>query len=100
EVPPEERDPWAAQQALNQLVELGYIEAPTGDGVTPALRAREAHDSHLAQIYFATARYPEALELLNDLAQRSKDPSYRCRQAMCLMALYQVEKADLIVQEV
>ena len=96
----EDRDPWAAQEALNQLVELGYVEAPTTNGATPAVRAKEAHDSHLAQIYFATARYPEALDLLNDLAQNSKDPSYRCRQAMCLMAMYKVDEADAIVRDV
>lgn len=99
DVPSDEGDPWAAAEALKQLVELGYVEAPT-DEITPATRAREAHASHLAQIYFVTARYEEALELLQDLSKRSGDPSYRCREAMCLMALYNVDEADLIIKEV
>ena len=100
DAPAEEQDPWAAQEALNQLVELGYIEAPTAGGPTPAFRAKEARDSHLAQIYFTTARYSDSLGLLDDLVQRNKDPSFRCRQAMCLMALNKVEEANSIVEEV
>jgi predicted AlkP superfamily phosphohydrolase/phosphomutase/tetratricopeptide (TPR) repeat protein len=100
DAPPEDQDPWAAQQALLQLAELGYIEAPSANGKNPALRAREAHDSHLAQIYFATARFSEALELLNDLVTRSPDPSYRCRQAMCFIGLGRLDQAEAIIREV
>ncbi|HLA63747.1 MAG TPA: alkaline phosphatase family protein, partial [Rhodothermales bacterium] len=36
-------DPWAEQEAMRQLIELGYVEATTGDGVTRADNAaREA----------------------------------------------------------
>jgi predicted AlkP superfamily phosphohydrolase/phosphomutase/tetratricopeptide (TPR) repeat protein len=97
---PEEKDPWAAQQALNQLAELGYIEAPTGDGANARLGAIEARDSHLAQIHFVAGRFPEALALLRDLAQRSTDPSYPCRQAMCLLAMGDVDEAEAILKKV
>lgn len=100
DAPAEDQDPWAAQQALLQLAELGYIETPSANGTNAALQAREAHDSHLAQIYFATARYAEALELLDDIAARSPDPSYRCRRAMCLLGLGRLDEAETIVREV
>lgn len=100
DAPVEEQDPWAAQEALKQLVELGYIEAPTADGPTPLERAKEAHDSHLAQIYFTTARYDEALAILQNLARGSQDPSFRCREAMCLMALFRIDEAAAIIDEV
>ena len=95
---PEEHDPWAAQAALTQLAELGYIEAPTEDAAKAKLGAVEARESHLAQIHFAAGRHAEALELLEGLAQRSPDPSYPCRQAMSLLALGETDKADEILR--
>ncbi|MEP7015240.1 MAG: alkaline phosphatase family protein [Verrucomicrobiota bacterium] len=97
---PEEKDPWAAQQALKQLAELGYIEAPDGDAGKAQLSALESRDSHLAQVYFSTARFTEALELLRDLTQRSKDPSYPCRVVMCLIATDQIDEAEAIVEKI
>ena len=98
--PAEEKDPWAAQQAVAQLAELGYIDSPEGGAAEKVAMAIEAHDSHLAQIYFATGRFTEALDLLKNLAKRSEDPSYPARQAMCLIALRRVEEADAIVREI
>jgi predicted AlkP superfamily phosphohydrolase/phosphomutase/Flp pilus assembly protein TadD len=94
---PEEQDPWAAQEALNQLAELGYIEAPGEDAAKAKLGALEARDSHLAQIHFAARRFPEALELLRDLSQRSTDPSYPCRQAMCLLAMGRPNEVEALL---
>ncbi len=97
----EEQDPWAAQQALAQLAELGYVESPDADQSKQIASAREAHDSHLAQIYFAGARHQEALDLLRGVAvQHPEDPSYLCRQAMCLLALRRVDEAQEIVDGV
>ncbi|MDQ6862014.1 MAG: alkaline phosphatase family protein [Verrucomicrobiota bacterium] len=97
---PEDRDPWAAQAALMQLAQLGYIEDPSANGPTPALKTREAHDSHLAQILFSTGRFAGALEILDDLVTRSTDPSYPCRRAMCLIALERLDEAETIVNAV
>ena len=97
---PEEKDPWAAQQALKQLADLGYIEALDGDAAKAQQSAIEARDSHLAQVYFAEARFEEALVLLRDLTQRSQDPSYPCRVVMCLLALSHVDEAESILQKV
>ena len=96
----EEKDPWAAQEALRQLVELGYIDAADEDGAKARAGAVEARDSHLAQIHFAAGRHAEALELLKGLAQRSEDPSYLCRAVMCLLALGSVGEAETILKEV
>ena len=98
--PEEEKDPWAAQQAVTQLAELGYIDSPTGDNAKKVAMAIESRDSHLAQIYFATGRFTDALELLEKLAKQNADPSYPARQAMCLIALHRVEEADAIVKKI
>jgi predicted AlkP superfamily phosphohydrolase/phosphomutase/Flp pilus assembly protein TadD len=99
--PIEEKDPWAAQQAIAQLAELGYVETPGADTAKQVASAIEAHDSHLAQIYFSTQRFAESLELLASLTkQNSGDPSYPARQAMCLIGLGRIEEAGVIVQEI
>lgn len=98
--PVEEKDPWAAQQAVAQLVELGYVDSPAGDIAQGVAAAVESHDSHLAQIYFSTGRFAEALELLDRLTSQSADPSFPARQAMCLVGLRRFEEAEVIVQKV
>ena len=99
EAPEEEKDPWAAQQALAQLADLGYIESPQSDTAKQVATAIEAHESHMAQIFYATGRFTEALDILKNLATQANDPSYRARQAMCLIALRRVDEADVIVRE-
>ena len=96
----EDEDPWAAQQALAQLVELGYLQAPSDDVAKTLQEAEEAHQSHLAQILFSTGRFTEAREILAELAQGSTDYSFRCREAMCLLALGRRDEAQTIVDEV
>ena len=99
--PEEEKDPWAAQQAIAQLADLGYVESPNADSAKPVAMAIEAHDSHLAQVFFATGRCAEALDLLKKLATQSPDdPSYRARQAMCLIALGRIGEAEATVQKI
>ena len=99
--PPEEQDTWAAQQAVAQLADLGYVECSEAGVAKQVASAIEAHDSHLAQIYYATSQFTEALELLRNLEKQCpNDPSYRARQAMCLIALRRVDQADVIVREI
>jgi predicted AlkP superfamily phosphohydrolase/phosphomutase/Flp pilus assembly protein TadD len=98
--PPEEEDPWAAQQAVAQLAELGYVESPESSVAKQIDAAVEARDSHLAQIHFAAGRFAEALEILQRLTNWREDPSFLCRQAMCFMGLRRVDEADKIVREV
>lgn len=100
DVSAEETDPWAAQQALAQLAELGYVEAPGADLSKQFASITEGRESHLAQIYYSTGRHEEALALLTPLAARVPDPSYRCREAMCLLALNRVDEAADLLNEV
>jgi predicted AlkP superfamily phosphohydrolase/phosphomutase/Flp pilus assembly protein TadD len=101
DAPIEEKDPWAAQQTLQQLAELGYIDAPDGDAAKLVAKCVEERESHLAQVYFSTARFEEALSILTRLtAQQATNPSYSCRQVMCLLAINRVDEAAEIIAEV
>jgi tetratricopeptide (TPR) repeat protein len=61
-------DPWAEQEALQQLVELGYIEAPGEDAAAAAEDARLHGAFNLGRVYFSTGRAALAVPLFEQMA--------------------------------
>lgn len=98
EQPSDETDPWLAQAALRQFVELGYIEAPEEDAAKAIETAELVRLGHLAQVYLGSDRPAEALPLLRELCSRQEDASNRAREAMCLLALGRLDEASLSVE--
>jgi tetratricopeptide (TPR) repeat protein len=99
----EEQDPWAARQALEQLAALGYVElSPTGDKTQDLAAAVEAHQSNLAQVYYSSGRFEEALACLRGILAKAKRkmPQVCCRIALCLLALRRGTEAQSMMQEV
>lgn len=81
-------DPWAAKEALEQLVELGYIEAPGEDETANAERIRRESEFYLARVYQSTERSALALPLLEKIT--SESPStvrYGLKLIQCNIAL-------------
>ena len=62
-----DEDPYASQEAMKQLIELGYIEDP-GDNIQKAVEmtVRESR-YNLARVYMGTSRYNEAIPVLEKL---------------------------------
>ncbi|TND07611.1 MAG: hypothetical protein FD123_3163 [Bacteroidetes bacterium] len=60
-------DPWAAQEALQQLVELGYLEAPGEDQAEHAKRVTAESQFYLARVFISTNRAEQALPILEKL---------------------------------
>jgi len=97
----EEGDPWAARQALEQLAALGYIEMPDADN--PKKEAEESiweRDSNLAQVYFASGRPKESLEIIEKMLSERDQPHLRIRAGLCLLALGRSAEAEPIVAQV
>ena len=68
--PPEAADnPYGAREALRQLVDLGYIDEPTGEPAEQAKASAEQAALNLARVYLSTGRPAPAAELL--------EPAYR-----------------------
>jgi len=69
------QDPWMEQEALDQLVALGYIEPP-GDNVQKTVEnnARESK-YYLARVYLSKNDYADALPLLEELFAKYPDQS-------------------------
>lgn len=96
DTPPEETDPWAAQEALRQLTELGYVEA-SKSGAEAIAKAELTRVGNLAQVYFGSGRPAEALPLLDQLCPEHENANMRARQAMCLLSLGRLEEAGVAI---
>jgi tetratricopeptide (TPR) repeat protein len=69
----EDGDPAAAQAALNQLIELGYIAPPTGDTLRTIERAEAEADFNVAASLAEAGRVREAKEILLKLTTQDPD---------------------------
>ena len=97
DVPTEEQDPWAANEAIRQLAELGYVSLES-DAATQVQNAVEGRDSNLAQVLSSKGRYEETLVILRRLlALRPTEIVLRCREVMCLLALRRHDEAETAV---
>ncbi len=66
-------DPYSAQEALQQLVELGYIEAPGEDQEKNVRKAITESRYNLARVYMGSGRTEQALQLLEELVEEEPD---------------------------
>src|SRR5262249_41878967 len=56
-------DPYAAQEVLKQLVELGYVEPPGADASAQLDSTLQDRKRNLAQMYVSTGRFTRAIEV-------------------------------------
>ncbi len=98
DVPPGEENPWASQESIRQLAELGYVTL-SGDAAEQIETAIRGRESNLAQVYASTGRYEEALLILQRLVEKCPvDAQLRCREVMCLLALQRRTEAEKAVR--
>ncbi len=92
-------EPWAAQAAMDQLVALGYLAAPSEDQAQMLEELARLRESVLAQILLSRGRNEESLEVLRGLLARQDDPPLRCREAQTLCAMGRFAEASPIVDQ-
>lgn len=92
------QDPFEARDAMNQLADLGYIQAPSGDARAQFdLVARETK-FNLAINYMTTRRVREAIPLFEALAAEAPDePRFAMNLAQCCHNLGRFERAGEIL---
>lgn len=78
-------DPWAEKQAMDQLVALGYIEAPDEDSRKQHERVSRESRYYLARVFASTWRLDEALPIMEELVAEDPDAT---RYAVLLISLY------------
>jgi predicted AlkP superfamily phosphohydrolase/phosphomutase/tetratricopeptide (TPR) repeat protein len=85
-LPPEEQtDPIAAQEALNQLVELGYIEEPDENKEIAIKKTIKEMQYNLGRVYLGASKFDKAEEIFTELYQNEPDQQ---RFAIRLINIY------------
>ncbi len=79
-------DPWAAQEALQQLVELGYIDALDDDKMKEVERCRRENSYYVARNMINGGRYKPAIEILEQIFEESNILRYGQRLAFSYLA--------------
>ncbi len=85
---PEEvlRDPWAEREAMQQLVDLGYVEAPEENAEKAIARHEREAQYYLARVLAGRGKRHEALEILQRLfAEALEETRYGVHLANALL---------------
>ena len=93
-------DPVEAQQAINQLVALGYIEKPDENREKAIAQTVCELNYNLARSYMDAGRYADAMALLADLAAKWPDEYRFCIQLVqCHQAIGRPAEARRLLEE-
>ncbi|MEM9083026.1 MAG: alkaline phosphatase family protein [Planctomycetota bacterium] len=91
--------PEQSQQAIQQLVDLGYMEAPSDDDDENVRRAEVELEFNLARSYLDANRHQDALPLLRELyAQNPSEYRIGAQLALCYRQLGLVDELHALVE--
>ncbi len=94
------RDTVADRQALQQLIDLGYVEDPGPDKKQAAEKAEKETKYNLARVYLGNFRYIEAIQILEELYSHEKDQGrFALRLAKCYSETGNYAKAEELLDE-
>ncbi len=94
-------DPWADQEALDQLVALGYIEPPGQDAQKAVERTIRESKFYLARVYLQKNDYANALPILEELYANYPDQTrFGLRLAQCYKVLELIPEARRVTDAV
>ncbi len=78
------QDPIESRKALQQLIDLGYVDDPGPDKQKASETAVKETKYNLARVYMGSFRFPEAINLLSDLTKSDEDQGrFVLRLAQC-----------------
>ena len=95
----EREDPWAAQEALQQLVELGYIEAIEDDKLAQVEKAKRESQYYVARNLIDGNRVDEATSILEEIFEESKIVRYGKRLASVYLAKGEFKKCEELIEK-
>jgi tetratricopeptide (TPR) repeat protein len=100
--PPDLRiDAAESREALRQLVELGYIEAPSGDEDAAAREAASANSLHLAISQADAGRHAEAIATIESLDDKARGSlPTRTLLASCLLGAGRLGDAEAVLASI
>ncbi len=86
-------DPWAAQEALQQLVDLGYIDAMDDDKIQHVEKAKRENEYYIARNLLHAGKFAPAIEILERIFSESHVQRYGQRLAFAYLSKRQYRKA-------
>ncbi|TWT86648.1 tetratricopeptide repeat protein [Pseudobythopirellula maris] len=92
-------DPTESAAALQQLVDLGYVEAPSEDAAKTVRDTVTSNQMNLAHSLADSFRHREALDVLRSLDEGFRnEPASRTFMATCLLATGEAEQAREVLE--
>jgi predicted AlkP superfamily phosphohydrolase/phosphomutase/tetratricopeptide (TPR) repeat protein len=82
-------DPWAAREAMEQLIELGYVEGPSEDKALRVKKMKDETDFILSKVYSSRRKFDLAIPILERLWKENPDAT---RYALKLAHCYQLNR--------
>ncbi|MCS6991873.1 MAG: alkaline phosphatase family protein [Chitinophagales bacterium] len=99
--PPEQQeDPWTAQEALRQLIELGYVEDPGPDKKRAMEKNARESNYYRARILMFRRDFAAAAEILERIYAEDKQLRYGLSLLGCYQQLRDAEKFRVAFEEV
>ena len=92
-------DPWAAQEALQQLVDLGYIDALDDDKIQQVEKSKRENEYYIARNLLNAGKFAPAIEILDRIFSESKIQRYGQRLAFAYLTKRQYRKSMMILEE-
>ena len=90
-------DPFEANEALQQLIDLGYVDEPDEDQKKAVANTRREMRYNLGRVYLSSQRPQEAIDVLEELeAEYPDDFRFQSDLIQLYLQTHQVEKARLL----
>lgn len=94
------RNPWAEQEAMNQLVELGYIDKPEEDKSKNIKTTVDESNYNLARGFIHTYRYDQAIPLLEELCTSNNyENRFAIRLFNCYLQKGMIEESGELIRK-
>ncbi len=96
-----QQDAYANQEALEQLIELGYVERPDENAEKAIRSTINENDYYLARAYIDGRKYSEAIPILERLFQENPDQiRYPMRLARCYQSVGRISESRSVVEKI
>ena len=93
-------DPWAEQEAMQQLIELGYIDAPDENIANRIESSKNESQYYLARNLIDAKKYAEAIEVLEKLVDKNpRELRYGQRLAFCYLSTSRLKKCRILIDK-
>jgi predicted AlkP superfamily phosphohydrolase/phosphomutase/Tfp pilus assembly protein PilF len=96
-----QHDPYAEQEAMDQLIALGYVEKPDENKQKAIDRTINESQFYLARVYINKHNHTEALPILKNLHEKRPDQiRYAFHLAKCYQVLGKLRECRNIVEKI